>query len=1633
MRKQFRMAEQPMETMPVTQEEEVGIELGDKIVIFGGRYNKTVGTLYGIQTDRFTIQPLGTTSTVLHIPLVDGEPDPQLGIQEIQILKKAVKPGFVFLTDMHPGLLAEMFTANGEPAGTFKVESVDEEKDSAVFLTEAGDRFELLFGFTGIPRDESYEVIRTRQPPATEEEGNNNFAVTGDQVEQKPKDTEGIDIADGAVIGDFVIGEEIEIPLDEEVIELSSSERIYPDIYQRSEMLSELIRALPEVQQKNPVKLQEVRRLVEVLMILRNEVVKYGVTGEPRGIKPTSLTTLSELILNDDMPLAKKVATLRREIYLDHSKQHLRKETVDSNILIHPEFVKFFLSDFLKSEEQLRKRLESSLTENLVTQGLPTFFMNMEEYRRQIQTPYQFDSGKRVVKADEDIFVNEIPDLDTEPAQVLTGPFRLIAEPSFKQAGFKMSRALKNRQVRFLEGEPNRIVEPGEAPAYDNVLVFPRTALREFGPIRSGSLAQDMSLGMSAPELITDLLDTLGEVSAFPTAEGILNIGLDGISGITLSDWLNELNLIVNGLGDVYSLLQGYGVKNLEFNSEQLAVLQKKVEEHLAALKIFMTKQREENAVNLSNLKYEPQDLLSPEDSTRLLDTIQTEGILQKAYEDLQDYMGDLSKVDTNWFSYLLLQFPDLLLTVLGKQGDLIAKERLKSVRDKYLEAQLNGYRIIVKQKESARPTRINTCEHVAELETIRKVVEKIGDEPQDYTKMKALKKFLDKYRGETKENWVYCFKCNEHLLCAHEVLQIQEFLRPKEKDNIHKELLIKFSGGQFSGKFICRVCGQGISNLDFDTNIEFDDEGRPMMGRSVMEDTDAIKEQEIEDLLSGPAQTQPEYDFGSPEKNTMYRCFRLMANNAGINPEKDDYEKMLNTLSSYLAKLPDKNKYEALVKASQKGAPEYQKYYAINYTAAAAATLLLNIQTRIPEYVIYYTNADCAKGFYGYPLDESEQKQNGMFCLASIVSSINENAFPWNSNGLQDLNNVTSRREKFLPNLKALVVKFINYTEIRESLEKKRDYLLKLYGTVSDGNKDQIPATFRPVPYLIPEGEAAKEQIVANVASPEHQSAAWIQTAHSLVRKSAALHPDTPFSLTTCCLHSIKKPTEFWDSQNLPALDEQQNSKTNYRSTTARTTFFTIPPVLLEAEVKESEFYQLFVKVCYRGEKKGLPHELGLGLTCFNCQLHFKENPFLPLDGTKDEQMKKIEDLKAHLQNEGIIITKDTFYELLQTVQQRSYANPLEVPTIEKKNDLFRKLSALPFWPFENTWATLLYKFYTNFQDLAEDDKENDIKLAEAASDIYTELEAKENFLKAKLKVAFPTIERIVKQSPREMGEIIKTFLLVPFQRWKNGLGQQSSNIIEKLAQQPHFRILDSYELSDQTKIDIMNSGLGNHLAPIGDKEDYRGLAKIKSDYFIQELSCYCKEVFPFLRASETPGGMIIVKLLLRCYVMGSLYKLANSQIIPSTEEDSGTPETSNINKIYYALGAALTKYEKGSYTPSEAEIRIKLEQRAEAEKQKFIKKLDVMSKDRRQVELINKKLGLGDWAIGASKAIRQYDADRYEAERIERAQAGLTDYAMEGPPKDGRAMDMFGFMSGEINEADAGNDVEQMREDDY
>jgi hypothetical protein len=79
----------------------------------------------------------------------------------------------------------------------------------------------------------------------------------------------------------------------------------------------------------------------------------------------------------------------------------------------------------------------------------------------------------------------------------------------------------------------------------------------------------------------------------------------------------------------------------------------------------------------------------------------------------------------------------------------------------------------------------------------------------------------------------------------------IQSICGPKER--ILSTRTLAFSGGQFQGRYILRIAASTFSDIDYDTSLEFDDEGRPMMGRAQLVDKDAILQDEMSSSSDPP------------------------------------------------------------------------------------------------------------------------------------------------------------------------------------------------------------------------------------------------------------------------------------------------------------------------------------------------------------------------------------------------------------------------------------------------------------------------------------------------------------------------------------------------------------------------------------------------------------------------------------------------------------------------------------------------------------------------------------------------------------------------------------------------------------
>jgi hypothetical protein len=87
----------------------------------------------------------------------------------------------------------------------------------------------------------------------------------------------------------------------------------------------------------------------------------------------------------------------------------------------------------------------------------------------------------------------------------------------------------------------------------------------------------------------------------------------------------------------------------------------------------------------------------------------------------------------------------------------------------------------------------------------------------------------------------------------------------------------------------------------------------------------------------------------------------------------------------------------------------------------------------------------------------------------------------------------------------------------------------------------------------------------------------------------------------------------------------------------------------------------------------------------------------------------------------------------------------------------------------------------------------------------------------------------------------------------------------------------------------------------------------------------------------------------------------------------------------------------ELSTYQMTAKEVQESLLARQELEKNMFIQRFDKLDREMRQVELMKKRLKIGDWAVGTTKNLFSYDADFYEFERAQRAAMGLPEFAAD------------------------------------
>ena len=1586
----------------IDNEENTNIELGDKIHIFGGRFNNTRGRIYYLDETLIRILPDGVSDRLIDLQIEDGYLREEYEIENLYVVTKRTTPSFVVQQDYRVGQLAEAFKGfEGVPIGKFVIVDVNQKEDSIILKDGANEETKFEFEFKGIPLDSGIDVIRSREIPAAPNSTDEDEEVEEDEDEE-------LELGDEEIVEVTMMGE---------IKEIESSQRNYPDNVQRSDMLQDFITKLDLKSQKNPNKIKEIRRLVELCILLRNELIQYEKNGIPSRKKETSFDTLLDLVVSPNNMLSRGVMDVKRTLYLDiESSRFFGDKNIDARSLA----------------QQVVSEIEYAKTEFVGNQQvlagdfLPNWYTGWEKFNKEFFRSWIIKSKENLTQltTDKDMLRVEYPD-DNETKNVdalskvdypIEGKFaRGITEEFVSSTYISVLRVLKSRVGRIRPKEEARILEAADDTVISSYLLFPKVYERELGSVRSGKLAYDIGHSIFALRLLEDIVKSHNGISVIPSAGSIVAIGNreSETGNIVIEDWIKNLPIVIYGLGDALVELKSYGFGAKEFSYEQQKALIFKIEENIAHVISHIQYIKGKANKELESLTFENNNLLNSVSYEIFMDILNSEAILKQFVLLIQRRLPVYKNSDIAIFAALNSYAQDLLLATLASYPEAIAKFRNKFVNIQFVQALQDSIKVKIKNDYKQFEPEENRCVHVRSLNGIKKV--KDNDQ-----RMQLISKFISQYQSYKKDNFIYCIVCDKPCLCEHEYLILQEYLHPREKDTIHKELLLKFSGGVFQGKFICQNCGQPIADLEFDTSLEYDDNGTPLIGRSELVDKDALEQEEIDMLLGAPVASTVEIQFESPAKTLYYQKSRELFDTIGIFPDPESYIRIVNGVDASVLRRPTREQYIEIEKKKakqQKGVKtlDYDIYINRIVVSAILAYSIVEVQTHIPNYVPRFSTQGCVADFRGYPLGKETDKRiiEYFACSSSAITvrymsrsddkKIND---PWRLCAFGEERNEKKRQDTIIKYIEGLLKEILSLADVQNLISKKKEYLLQAYGRTeqNEGLQENVPHGFTPFLH-----SSSEDIIVSEAANKYEKIRGYILSTHKEA-KDSVIKELSPFTERTCCLHSLQNPNGFWKDKNLPQLPVKETPRGPINSH-SKFSFELRREQKFEFNISEKDYYKVFLSVCFQGPRLGLVHEFGYNKICSYCE--FKAPSDIETQG------------EAYLKEQRVEINSNTFYKLLDAIHLRNSVPKDPKINIEVGNEVLQILYSITPAPFEE-WRVLLNETLVELMKLdpKAESEEFAVAYGKISNNAIQSLEELKGFIGER---ELSLLDSMLEQPIRQVIESINISIVLPLSRILNGY-----NIHQ-------LYLPNSYNLEGYIKEDI-HKFIGIHTQFIEPLKDKLGttFARSKISFALKQLSAFLNTLQYKVREPLILGGKIGLPYIIKAGIVNILKDMVDPNVVsPENFNDNTSLDTTSRIPILI-LKELLNKYRTERFKLTDEDIRIEIAKRDEKEKMLIISKFDRMTKEEKGLELAKKRLGIGDWAVGGTKAIYAYNPEQYERDRNQRLEMGINDFGENGTvqPPDGRQPDAYGFFGGgndNFYEQNAAYDTHQTVEDDY
>ena len=1599
------------------------VQLGDRVVYDSTKYGRIIGQVYHRSTSLISVKPDGVSNELYDFHLKEDNDEEETykeeyGVTAVYVIEKRKYESFVEQQDFRINQIIDTFDFDGELYKAYNIVKVDSENDY-IHIQDPNDKEtteEINFNFVGISEDNAFKIISIRQYVATDvnKSASNEKQETTEQ-EISPDNEEILGEQDEPEEEIEIVGF-IEIVKPKTFKEAVAYEQRIPDDLQKIDALNDFISSLDPILQKDPKSIRAVRILVETLFNLKQNTVEYNNDGTIQGTKKISVSTLAELIQNTTIPLGRPVLNVSKKLYIvpDEEDKENEDEEVDADQPFEGD--DFYLKDF-QNELELMIKNNTEVVSTLTSTGgqIIREWANQQNYLKTYSSPFSSKSDSDplwIALSDSEFFRSKAPELKViEETNIFTptvtgylASHSLKQPPILNKISFGIERALANTYRKGKE-RSKQILITQEHATMMSYLIFPIKTAKDIGITRSSNLAIDSGRSQMPKETMRNILRLVGEPKEIGTSRDLLllNVDRNTLGNIPLADYIEGLSVPSLGLGDTFSTLEQYGINNMELTPQIAEVLINKIQLYQNQLLSTITRLRE-----IIDKEAPTTQILNPFlENSKIFEYIVSQPTLAEDLQEFSRINPSLAESDIGQISYLMKKHSDYFQVAIGGNSVLIAKALLDTNNALYLQALKVAN--ILKHNQTLvgeKPIR-NTCKHIGDLVSIRRITD-------DAERFQKLTDFFKKYQGVRDGNWINCNICTEHLLCLHERLQIQIYINPFEKTSIEKEIIIKFSGGIFQGNYICRNCGQPIREIEFDNNVEFDDNGKPKnIAQGQLDDEDTLFEEKLDTLTSAPIEISDniKLSLNSTEKQ-IYDVAREIIGRIGVNMDNTGYKNIIDSTSKWISKFPSSAVYAKKKEANPK-LPDYDVNVARNIICACGVCILLEIQTKIPPYNVKHVLRNCnSPGFNGYPLDTNKSEKQGLEYIACAISSISRKEPIWTNTRFQTIPNENTRRDGIVKYMMKILNENISDVMILAHLEEKRIYLTKLKDSGRHDlgmYQDIIPPTFLPEQITITPADAAKDAITPEIAATMGNKGKlalcklWIRQAHALAKKTAYLIQGSPLSEVTCCLSNIESPGIFWkNASDLPDLGRRQIIP-NKQGHVLVTEF--IPRKSNNDVVKPDPelYYRIFLKYCFQGPRIGQLHEPGLTNICPWCGFDFQTNP-----STMDTNTEG----KSALASQKINTDTDTFVSLLDKIHTVNDVKPVELPEQNNMEAIMTEFSDINPPPI-NGWKDNILGITHSFLTLPPDADRGDIAVAlgpisEVAStsrqEIFNRLSAAPN-----LQIL---LEEIVELSWANFFQVIQAYFITPYQRLITEFNDKSLFISYELGKE-----LSSNHIKQDLE-PIINNELYIIKSRQNDikKQEY-DITRLKLKYFVKQLS----QLLLFknkIRQIIVPGRDKSLVYIQRAMLYGPLSTLLNSGPPPDAKNVVEPLADPAVKFLLQLVSHTLIKYNREKLTFNDKQLKELIAIRNEKERVNVIKEFDKLTDEERAVELMNKRLGIdgiNKWSVGGTSLIYAYDKDYYDMEREKRNAAGIIDFPGIGPdqvvPLNGRQVDESGF----------------------